>query len=90
MQRCAVTVLHGAAGIGKTAIADMFKNFVTNRGRFSGGAYKVSCQGLRINESRRLLRTRARAHTHAHAHTHTRIYTHTDNAHTPHTRSLQH
>ena len=53
MQRCAVVVLHGAAGIGKTSIAEMFKNFVTNRGRFAGGVYKVSCQGLRMNESRR-------------------------------------
>jgi replication-associated recombination protein RarA len=34
-------VLHGAAGIGKTSIAEMFKNFVVNRGRFSDGAYKV-------------------------------------------------
>lgn len=34
-------MLHGAAGIGKTSIAEMFKNFVVNRGRFSDGAYKV-------------------------------------------------
>jgi hypothetical protein len=35
-------VLHGAAGIGKTSIAEMFKNFVMNRGRFSDGAFKVN------------------------------------------------
>jgi hypothetical protein len=43
MQKCDVVqvVLHGAAGIGKTSIAETFKNFVMNRGRFSDGAYKV-------------------------------------------------
>ena len=38
-------MLHGAAGIGKTSIAEMFKIFVMNRGRFSDGAYKVLCLG---------------------------------------------
>ena len=46
-------IVEGEFGIGKTSIAEMFKNFVMNRGRFTGGVYKVSCQGLRMNESRR-------------------------------------
>jgi hypothetical protein len=34
-------VLHGAAGIGKTSIAEMFKHFVKNRQRFPDGIFTV-------------------------------------------------